>query len=96
LPRYRRLTVAALALIASADLAGVNTRRVRRALGALFGGAVSKDGVSRAGRPVQTDFEAWNRRALADEPIVRLILAVALGLMGTSAIGRRRRRRSGR
>jgi len=50
LPRYRRLTVAALSLIASAYLAGVNTRRVRRALGALFGGAVSKDSVSRAWR----------------------------------------------
>jgi transposase-like protein len=74
LPRYRRLTVAALSLIASAYLAGVNTRRVRRALGALFGGAVSKDSVSRAWRQVQTDFEAWNRRSLADEPIVRLIL----------------------
>jgi transposase-like protein len=74
LPRYRRLTVAALSLIASAYLAGVNTRRVRRALGALFGGVVSKDSVSRAWRQVQTDFEAWGRRSLGDEPIVRLIL----------------------
>jgi transposase-like protein len=74
LPRYRRLTTAALALIASAYLAGVNTRRVRRALGALFGGAVSKDTVSRAWRKVQTDFASWNQRSLKDEPIVRLIL----------------------
>lgn len=74
LPRYQRLTTAALALIASAYLAGVNTRRVRRALGALFGGAVSKDTVSRAWRKVQTDFKAWNERSLKDEPIVRLIL----------------------
>jgi transposase-like protein len=74
LPRYRRLTTAALALIASAYLAGMNTRRVRRALGALFGGAVSKDTVSRAWRKVQTDFAAWNQRDLKDEPIVRLIL----------------------
>ena len=74
LPRYRRLTTAALALIASAYLAGVNTRRVRRALGSLFGGAVSKDTVSRAWRKVQTDFTAWNRRDLSGEPIVRLIL----------------------
>lgn len=74
LPRYRRLTTAAIALIASAYLAGVNTRRVRRALGALFGGAVSKDTVSRAWHKVQSDFEAWNQRSLKDEPIVRVIL----------------------
>jgi len=35
------------ALIAGAYLSGTNTRRVRRALGALFKGAVSKDTVSR-------------------------------------------------
>lgn len=74
LPRYKRLTKASLALIASAYLAGVNTRRVRRALASLFGGAVSKDTVSRAWRNVQTDFAAWNQRALSQEPIVRLIL----------------------
>jgi putative transposase len=74
LPKYRRLTAAAMALIASAYLAGVNTRRVRRALGALFGGAVSKDTVSRAWRKVQTDYAAWNQRDLRAEPIVRLIL----------------------
>ena len=38
---YQRRTVAADALIASTYLAGTNTRRVRRALKALFGGAVS-------------------------------------------------------
>ena len=74
LPRYRRITPAALALIAGAYLAGVNTRRVRRALGSLFGGAVSKDTVSRAWHKVQTDFVAWNQRSLKDEPIVRLLL----------------------
>ena len=74
LPRYRRLTVAAQRLIAGAYLAGVNTRRVRRALGSLFGGAVSKDAVSRAWRQVQTDFRAWGARRLKDEGIVRLIL----------------------
>jgi hypothetical protein len=35
------------ALIAGAYLASTNTRRVRRALGSLFGGAVGKDTVSR-------------------------------------------------
>lgn len=74
LPRYRRLTPAALGLIAGAYLAGVNTRRVRRALGALFGGAVSKDTVSRAWHKVQTDFAAWNQRSLKDDPVVRLLL----------------------
>jgi transposase-like protein len=74
LPAYQRRTRAADALIAGAYLAGTNTRRVRRALAALFGGAVSKDTVSRVWRKVQGDWEAWNKRPLADEPIVRLIL----------------------
>jgi transposase-like protein len=47
---------------------------VRRALAALFGGAVGKDTVSRVWRRVKTDWDAWNSRSLADEPIVRLIL----------------------
>jgi putative transposase len=40
IPTYRRLTKRAEALIAGAYLSGTNTRRVRRALGALFGGAI--------------------------------------------------------
>src|ERR1039457_2855051 len=71
---YQRRTLAADALIASTYLAGTNTRRVRRALAALFGGAVGKDTVSRGWRKVKTDWDAWNPRSLADEPIVRLIL----------------------
>ena len=71
---YQRRTLAADALIASSYLAGVNTRRVRRALAALFGGAVGKDTVSRVWRKVKSDWDAWNARSLADEPIVRLIL----------------------
>jgi transposase-like protein len=71
---YQRRTLAADALIASTYLSGTNTRRVRRALAALFGGAVSKDVVSRVWRKVKSDWDAWNARALADEPIVRLIL----------------------
>lgn len=62
LPRYKRLTSKARTLIASAYLAGVNTRRVRRALGSLFGGAVSKDTVSRAWRQVQSEFGVWDQR----------------------------------
>jgi putative transposase len=71
---YQRRTLAADALIASCYLAGTNTRRVRRALAALFGGAVGKDTVSRTWRKVKSDWDAWNVRSLAEEPIVRLIL----------------------
>jgi transposase-like protein len=71
---YQRRTVAADALIAGCYLSGTNTRRVRRALRALFGGAVGKDTVSRVWRKVKSDWEAWNARSLAQEPIVRLIL----------------------
>ena len=35
---------------------------------------MSKDTVSRVWRKVKTDWESWNQRSLADEPIVRLIL----------------------
>jgi transposase-like protein len=59
---------------ASTYLAGTNTRRLRRALKALFGGPVGKDTVSRVWRKVKADWDAWNVRSLADEPIVRLIL----------------------
>ena len=71
---YQRRTLAADALIASSYLAGTNTRRVRRALAALFGGTVGKDTVSRTWRKVKSDWDAWNSRSLAGEPIVRLIL----------------------
>jgi transposase-like protein len=74
LPRYARMTKQVEALIAGAYLSGTNTRRVRRALGALFKGAVSKDMVSRTWRKVQADWDAWCRRSLADEDVVRLIL----------------------
>ena len=71
---YQRRTLTADALIAGAYLAGTNTRRVRRALAALFRGAVSKDIVSRVWRKIKSDWEAWNARPLAAEPVVRLIL----------------------
>ena len=62
---YQWRTLAADALIASTYLAGTNTRRVRRALGALFGGTVGKDTVSRTWRKVKSGWDAWNTRALA-------------------------------
>jgi transposase-like protein len=71
---YQRRTRQAEALIAGAYLSGTNTRRVRRALGALFVGTIGKDIVSRAWRKVGTDWQAWNRRDLSAEPVVRLIL----------------------
>ncbi len=74
IPAYQRRTKKAAALIAGAYLAGTNTRRVRRALAALFGGAVGKDTVSRVWRKVKGDWDAWNARSLKDEPIIRLTL----------------------
>ncbi len=74
IPAYKRLTKRAEALIAAAYLSGTNTRRVRRALGALFGGAIGKDVVSRAWHKVGTDWEAWQKRDLSKDDIVRLIL----------------------
>src|ERR687890_1705151 len=74
LPRYARMTRQVEGLIAGAYLAGTNTRRVKRALAALFRGAVGKDVVSRTWRKVKTDWEAWNRRDLAGEEVVHLIL----------------------
>ena len=74
LPRYARMTRQVEALIAGAYLAGTNTRRVKRALGALFKGAVGKDVVSRTWRKVKGDCEAWARRDLSGEDVVRLIL----------------------
>ena len=71
---YQRRTKQADSLIAGAYLAGTNTRRVRRALAAVFGGAVSKDTVSRVWRKVRGDWDVWNARSLAEEPIIRLIL----------------------
>ena len=71
---YQRRTLAADALIASTYLAGTNTRRVRRALAAVFADGIGKDVVSRVWRKVKTDWEAWNARSLHEEPIVRLIL----------------------
>jgi putative transposase len=74
IPAYKRRTRQVDALIASTYLSGTNTRRVRRALGTLFGRGVGKDVVSRTWRKIQADWQAWGRRSLQDEPVVRLIL----------------------
>ena len=85
LPRYARMTRQVEALIAGAYLSGTNTRRVKRALTALFGGAVGKDVVSRTWRKVRTDWEAWNKRDLAGEDVVRLILDAPSCAYGSTA-----------
>lgn len=74
LPAYRRRTQEVDALIAGAYLAGTNTRRVGRALAALFKGAISKSTVSRVWRKIKADWESWRKRDLSDEDVVRLIL----------------------
>ena len=75
LPAYKRLSRRAEAVIAQAYLAGINTRRVRRALAGLFGGKLGKDAVSRAWRRTRSAWEAWQARDLAgDDIIVRLSL----------------------
>jgi transposase-like protein len=74
LPAYQRLSRRAELLIAQVYLAGVNTRRVRRALQTLFGGRIGKDAVSRAWRKTRTAWEAWQQRDLTREDVVRLIL----------------------
>jgi transposase-like protein len=74
LPAYRRRTREVDALIAGAYLAGTNTRRVGRALTAIFRGAISKSTVSRVWRQIKADWESWNKRDLKSEDIVRLIL----------------------
>ena len=71
---YQRRTKAADALIAGAYISGTNTRRVRRALNAVFAGAVGKDVVSRTWRKTKGDWDSWNQRSLTGEPIIRLIL----------------------
>ena len=74
LPKYRRRTKEVDALIAGAYLSGTNTRRVGRALASLFKGAVSKSVVSRVWRKIKADWDNWNKRDLANEDIVRLVL----------------------
>ena len=86
LPRYARMTRQVEALIAGAYLAGTNTRRVKRALAALFRGAVGKDVVSRTWRKVKADWtpgtgatwlqrtwcaSSWTARSCASGSIVR-------------------------
>ena len=69
LPAYKRLSRRAEALIAEAYLAGMNTRRVRRALAKLFEGHIGKDVVSRAWQKTRAAWQAWQERDLAGDDI---------------------------
>ena len=77
---YQRRTLAADALIASTYLSGTNTRRVRRALKALFGGAVSKDTVSRIWRKVKADWESTVVRVRLDRKATSISLLIVIGV----------------
>ena len=74
LPAYKRLSRRAEALIAEVYLAGMNTRRARRALAKLFEGHGGKDVVGRAWQRTRSAWMAWQERDLAGGDIVRLIL----------------------
>ena len=72
IPAYQRRTKKADALIVGAYLA--DDPPGAKSPCDLFNGAVGKDTVSRVWRKVKGDWDAWNKRSLAGEPIIRLIL----------------------
>ncbi len=74
LPRHKRLTKNASALIVSCYLCGVSTRKVERALARALGPNVSKSQVSRVLAQLRPDWESWQARDLSKEKIERLIL----------------------
>ena len=75
LPRYARRTAALDATLARWYLSGASTRDLRRAVAPLFGTtALSKSAVSRVVTRLQAEYRTWQRRSLADEPIVYLYL----------------------
>ena len=74
MPAYQRHTKEIDALIAGSSLAGTNTRRVGRALAALFRGSVSKHTASRMWHKIKGDWEAWSACDLSRADYVRLIL----------------------
>jgi putative transposase len=74
-PRYVRRTTALDSTLARLYLSGASTRDLRRALEPLFGKtALSKSAVSRVVTRLQSEYQTWQRRALADEAIVHLYL----------------------
>ena len=70
----QRRTRRVAALLTSVCPAGAHTRRVKKALFALFKGAVRKDVVSRAWCKVKGEWEAWRHRSLAAAAVIHLLL----------------------
>ncbi len=76
LPRRVRRSEALDAAVLDLYAGGVNTRKVKVALRALFrgGAALSKSSVSRIVSLVDEEMQAWRTRSLAEEPILYLFL----------------------
>ncbi len=67
-PRYQRRTREVNEAILGAYLAGVNTRRIRKALEPLLGSEhLSKSAVSRVAARLKEQFAQWSERDLSDE-----------------------------
>jgi transposase-like protein len=78
-PRYQRRTADVDEAIVRCYLAGVNTRKIRTALQPLIdGAALSRSAVSRIVGRLQSRFDEWRTRSLADERIVALYLDAIL------------------
>lgn len=75
LPRYARRAASLDAALARLYVSGASTRDLRRALAPLFGTtALSKSAVSRVVTRLQAEYQTWQQRALAAEPIAYLYL----------------------
>lgn len=74
LPKGKKLTPNAEALIVAVYLCGASTRKTRTALAEVLGPGVSKSTVSRCLSKLKPDWEAWQRRDLSTESCPRLIL----------------------
>lgn len=73
--RYARRTRDVDESMLSMYLAGVNTRKVKAVMRPLVGGtAMSKSAVSRIVSKVESRFDAWSKRSLAEEDVVFLYL----------------------
>jgi hypothetical protein len=79
-PRYQRRSAEVNEAVASAYLAGANTRRIQGALRPLLKAApLSKSAVSRVVGTLRSAWEAWTKRSLADLDVAYLYLdALAL------------------
>jgi transposase-like protein len=74
LPRNKRLTRNAEALIVMCYLCGISTRRCKIALAQALGAGVSKSQVSRCLESLKPEWAAWQERDLSKDHVVRLIL----------------------